>query len=137
MGQVSKSFEVVLSDPKQASLNLAVGIGTIVGTGLDETAGTSVGTESGWRCQPNLEVWKSGQSSITRLPVSSLMLVISAPQQASGTVTIPGLGFSQMWTVDADGVVTVVVPDLAEVSTTNGVQDLGIHASPTLRSRFR
>lgn len=60
-----------------------------------------------------------------------LTLSISAEAAASGTVAIPGLSFSQNFTVPAGGLTTVTIPNgaIAGDGGTISVADLGIHVT--------
>ncbi len=60
-----------------------------------------------------------------------LTLVISAEAAASGTVQVPGIGFSQNFTVPAGGLTTVIVPNGAVAGTGGAIatEPLGIHVT--------
>lgn len=60
---------------------------------------------------------------------ASLPLFITGPTATNGTVEVPGLGFSQNFSVTPGTVTTVDVPVGAEVRTSDAVQDKGIHVT--------
>jgi hypothetical protein len=63
------------------------------------------------------------------LSPGTLSLFITGPTATSGTVAIPGLAFSQAFTVTPGNVTTVVVPTNAEIDTSDVVENLGIHVT--------
>lgn len=56
-----------------------------------------------------------------------LSLFISGDQNTTGNVSVPGLGFSQDFTVTAGTITTVIVPSTAESATSNVIEDKGVH----------
>ena len=54
-------------------------------------------------------------------------ILISSALGATGTISDPGAGFQQNWTVGADGVADISLPLSVELNTEDGIQDLGIH----------
>ncbi len=56
----------------------------------------------------------------------SLYLDITSEINANGTVTVPGISFSQPFTVLANTVTRVTIPNSASLLTSNTVQSLGI-----------
>lgn len=58
---------------------------------------------------------------------SSLNLFITGDVATTGTVSIPGLSFSQSFSVTPGMVTTVDIPDTAEVTDSDIIQDKGIH----------
>lgn len=58
-----------------------------------------------------------------------LSLFITGDTATAGTVEIPGLVFSQPFTVTPGAVTTVALPATAQLSATDGVEDLGIHVT--------
>lgn len=59
----------------------------------------------------------------------SLPLFITGPAATSGTVSVPGLGFSQPFSVTPGTVTTVTVPLGAEVRNSDVAEDKGIHVT--------
>ncbi len=59
----------------------------------------------------------------------ALTLFVSGDTATTGTVEIPGLSFSQPFTVTPGDVTSVPVPSGADVDTTDQVQSLGIHVT--------
>jgi RHS repeat-associated protein len=60
-------------------------------------------------------------------PNESLTLNISGESNTTGTVTIPGLQFSQDFTVTAEQVTTVTIPVGAVVRSTDQIESKGLH----------
>ena len=60
---------------------------------------------------------------------SALTLFITGDTATSGTVKIPGLGFSQAFTVAPGAVTSVVIPPGAEVDTNDVIENKGIHVT--------
>jgi uncharacterized repeat protein (TIGR01451 family) len=61
--------------------------------------------------------------------LSALSLFITSNSDTSGTVSIPGLSFSQPFTVNAGTITTIVIPLGAELETSDVVGNLGIHVT--------
>src|SRR5580692_1561570 len=59
----------------------------------------------------------------------TLDLFILSQNNASGQVSVPGLSYSQPFSVAANQAVTLVVPSGAMLTTPDGVQNLGIHVT--------
>ena len=120
----TKRFQVVLTNPAQPLMTEAVGLGTIQGT-LSTTNLTSTGTDF-WLAFPQ-SPFDIGQffEGISQTPV--LDVLISSTQAATGTISIAGISFQQNWTVAAGGVTDILIPSSAEVTTNDGIQNLGIH----------
>lgn len=59
----------------------------------------------------------------------SLSLFITGPTATSGTVSVPGLGFSQPFSVTPGTVTTVTVPLGAEVRNSDVAENKGIHVT--------
>lgn len=59
----------------------------------------------------------------------TLTIFVASAVNTSGTVTIPGLGFSAPFTVTANSVTPVVVPTAAATHTNNVVDNKGIHVT--------
>jgi len=59
----------------------------------------------------------------------TLSLFITGPTATSGTVDIPGLSFSQAFSVTPGTVTTVVLPSGAQINTSDTVENLGIHVT--------
>lgn len=55
------------------------------------------------------------------------IIYVSSVEGASGTVEIPGLGFSQSFAVEPNQVATIEVPKAAQYLKRNDVSDLGVH----------
>jgi uncharacterized repeat protein (TIGR01451 family) len=62
---------------------------------------------------------------------AELSLFITGDTAATGTVEIPGLAFTEPFSVTPGTVTTVAVPSSASPSTGDGVQALGIHITST------
>ncbi|MBC7936723.1 MAG: Ig-like domain-containing protein, partial [Rhizobacter sp.] len=58
-----------------------------------------------------------------------LSLFVSSEVNTSGTVSIPGLGFSVPFTVTAGNITTVVVPQTAQLDQSDVIQNNGIHVT--------
>ena len=58
-----------------------------------------------------------------------LSLFITGDTATAGTVAIPGLAFSEPFTVTPGAVTTVTLPSGAQLSASDGVEDLGIHVT--------
>jgi hypothetical protein len=58
-----------------------------------------------------------------------LRLFVAGDTATAGTVAIPGLAFSQPFTVTPGSVTTVDIPDAAQMQLSNTVQDFGIHVT--------
>jgi hypothetical protein len=56
-------------------------------------------------------------------------LFITGDTATSGTVSIPGLAFTQPFTVTPGSVTTVVLPNTVQMQLSNTVQNLGIHVT--------
>ena len=89
---------------------------TNVGRIILNPEGTSAGFEFALAFQRN-----NSTSALTRF--------ISGDDATDGTVTIPGLGFTQGFSVTPGAVTSVAVPSGAAVTTTDGVQNLGIQVT--------
>lgn len=63
------------------------------------------------------EFWLAFPQNYNGTP--ALSLFISAPTATSGTVSVPGLGFSENFSVTPGAVTTVVVPDAAQLTLGN------------------
>jgi hypothetical protein len=59
----------------------------------------------------------------------TLTLFIAGGTNTSGTVSIPGLGFSALFTVTANVVTSVVLPNQAETQRSGVVENRGIHVT--------
>ncbi|MBI5934520.1 MAG: tandem-95 repeat protein, partial [Chloroflexi bacterium] len=59
----------------------------------------------------------------------TMTLFITSESNASGSVDIPGVGFSQVFNVSAGGLVAVALPNTAMVTTSDSVTNLGIHVT--------
>jgi RHS repeat-associated protein len=68
-----------------------------------------------------------GESSDPSNPQRQLDLFLSGPTPTTGTVTVPGIGFSTAFSVVPGQVTTVVIPTNAMVISTDTIQNLGIH----------
>ena len=60
---------------------------------------------------------------------SEKSLFITGPTPASGTVEIPGLGFSEAFTVTPGSVTTVALPIQTDLSVQEGIEAKGIHVT--------
>ena len=118
--QATKSFAVLLSDPQNATLATAVGAGTIVGTATSTNL-TDAGTDY-WISAPFQD---DAANPISASP--TIQVMISSQQGAQGTISVAGIGLNQNWTVGVDGITVITLPLTSQVTTTDGVQDLGIH----------
>ncbi|MCZ4410572.1 T9SS type A sorting domain-containing protein [Cryomorphaceae bacterium 1068] len=58
--------------------------------------------------------------------IIDLQIFISSPTGASGTVTIDGIGFSESFDVESDGLITVNIPDGALIIGSNVIDSKGI-----------
>jgi hypothetical protein len=58
-----------------------------------------------------------------------LSLFITGETDTSGTVAVPGLGFSVPYTVTAGDITTVALPASAQIAGSDVVSDLGIHVT--------
>jgi hypothetical protein len=63
------------------------------------------------------------------LSTPALSLFIAGDVATTGTVTIPGLSFTQAFTVTPGTVTTVTLPSTAQVVTADGVENRGIHVT--------
>lgn len=75
------------------------------------------------------DFWLTFTKNYAQTP--TLSLFISAPRATSGTVSVPGLGFSQNFAVTPGTVETVVVPPGAQLSRGNSgtPENVGIHVT--------
>lgn len=58
-----------------------------------------------------------------------LTLFIAGPTATTGTVAVPGLAFTTPFTVTPGTVTSVVLPAGAQISTSDTVEDLGVHVT--------
>src|SRR3954449_8568973 len=72
------------------------------------------------------DFWETFPGNYIGLP-TTLSFFISGEQAATGTVGIPGLSFSQTFSVSPGAVTQVPVPTTAELQTSNTIERKGIH----------
>ncbi|MGV3541518.1 MAG: PKD domain-containing protein [Rufibacter sp.] len=60
---------------------------------------------------------------------SKLSLYITSDVNTTGTVTVPGIGFSQNFSVTANAVTIIDIPQAAYIGTSEGVENKGIHVT--------
>lgn len=65
------------------------------------------------------------------LSTPELILFITGDTATSGTVSIPGLAFTSPFTVTPGTVTSVTIPSSAQVTTSNIIENLGIHVVST------
>ena len=65
------------------------------------------------------------------LDTPELILFITGDTATSGTVSIPGLAFTSPFTVTPGTVTSVTIPSSAQVTTSNIIENLGIHVVST------
>ena len=63
------------------------------------------------------------------LSEQNTQLFIAGDTATSGTVTIPGLGFSAPYTVTPGAVTTVDLPNTAQMQSSDAVEDKGVHVT--------
>jgi RHS repeat-associated protein len=59
----------------------------------------------------------------------ALKLFVTAPRNTTGTVSVPGLGFTQNFSVTANAVTTLSIPDGASLDSVDLVENRGIHVT--------
>lgn len=115
-------FRVTLTQPTFAGIAQATAKGTILDDDSGPITRDNLGTEFWLAFPTNL-----GDGANFAGP-KNLYLHISSPHSTTGTVSIPGLNFSQPFTVQANQTTTVNIPTAADPRGANGViNDLGIH----------
>ncbi len=138
----TKRFELVLTDPQDATHVDATGIGTIQGT-LSTNDLASTGNDF-WFAVPatGVDLYEVNRGTDETPTVDVL---ISSALGSQGTISIPGTGFEENWQVDANGVADVNIPTgipssglsltggsgngstINVVTTTDGIENLGVH----------
>lgn len=73
------------------------------------------------------EFWLAFPSNYNSAP--DLRLFVTGPQSTTGTVTIPGLGFTSNFSVTANQVTTVTLPATAQTNSSDGVEARGIRVT--------
>ncbi|MCY2984883.1 MAG: Ig-like domain-containing protein [Planctomycetota bacterium] len=115
-------FLVTLAQPTFAGIAQATAKGTIIDDDSGPITRDNLGTEFWLAFPTNL-----GDGAGFAGP-KNLYLYISSPYSTTGTVSIPGLNFSQPFTVQPNQTTTVNIPTAADPKGANGViNDLGIH----------
>lgn len=115
-------FLVTLSQPAFAGIAQATAKGTIIDDDSGPITRDNLGTEFWLTFPTNL-----GDGAGFAGP-KNLYLHITSPHNTSGTVSIPGLGFNQPFTVQANQTTTVHIPTEADPKGANGIiNNLGIH----------
>ena len=115
-------FLVTLNQPTFAGIAQATAKGTIIDDDSGPITRDNLGTEFWLAFPTNL-----GDGASFAGP-KNLYLHITSPHNTNGTVSIPGLGFNQPFTVQANQTTTVHIPTEADPKGANGViNDLGIH----------
>ncbi len=115
-------FLVTLTQPTFAGIAQATAKGTIIDDDSGPITRDNLGTEFWLAFPTNL-----GDGANFAGP-KNLYLYISSPYSTTGMVSIPGLNFSQPFTVQANQTTTVNIPTAADPKGANGViNDLGIH----------
>jgi len=61
------------------------------------------------------------------LSMAALALLVTSDQDTTGTVALPGLGFTRPFMVDASKVTTVVLPPAAALNRSDTTENKGIH----------
>ncbi|MCA9009829.1 MAG: hypothetical protein KDB01_08785, partial [Planctomycetaceae bacterium] len=117
VAQLTKSFQLVVTRSEQAESAEVIGIGTIAGTLLPPMTASSVGKD----------FWVTFHKPGMEYLPETTTLYISSVEGASGTVTIPGLNFSQAWSVGPNEAVSVTLPNAVTVQTADGIESKGIH----------
>jgi hypothetical protein len=117
VAQLTKFFQLVLTRPEQADSGEVRGIGTITGTLVPPNTASSVGKD----------FWVTFHQPLVEFAPETTTLFISSVEGASGTVTIPGLSFSQAWSVGPNQAVSVTLPNTVTVQTADGIENKGIH----------
>lgn len=73
------------------------------------------------------EFWVSFGKNFIGSFTQDLQITISGLASTSGTISIPGIGFTNNFNVIAGNSITINIPITAEVLTTNGIESLGIN----------
>src|SRR5581483_2506663 len=114
------SFTALTKSARHLPLLLWLGLALAVSGAPASAAISSKGTEF-WLTFPR--GYGSPSSPAT------LQLFISSATDNSGQVQIPGLGFTQPFTVAAGASTQVILPSAAEASLADGISSIGIHVT--------
>lgn len=124
VAEPTERFLVNLRQPIHAGISRPSAKGTILDDDGDPITSDNLGTDFWLAFPTNL-----GDGAI-HAPPKRLFLFISAPHNTTGTVSIPGLGFSAPFIVEATRTTTVQVPTAADPLGSNGiVTNLGIRVT--------
>ncbi|MCW3014125.1 MAG: Bacterial Ig-like domain protein [Solirubrobacterales bacterium] len=99
---------------------LAVFAASTAGPAQAAVAPSSLGTD----------FWLGFEANVDTSNVNTLF--IAGPQASSGTVTIPGLGFTKAYTTTPGAVTSVVLPADSTVQTADGVEAKAIHVTASV-----
>ncbi|GAA4443172.1 hypothetical protein GCM10023156_00020 [Novipirellula rosea] len=110
-------FSLVFSDAFNAVLEQDLTVGTI----LDDDGYTGALDNLG------NDFWLTFPGNYYR---GNLQLYITGPENAVGSVEIPGLSFIESFEVQANQITPIALPDLAELGdSVDTIEDLGIHVT--------
>ena len=116
----TERFRVVLADAVEAAIATGTGVGTIANDDGVLNLPDNQGTEF-WLTFPG--------NYYQEFEPQTVSLFLTGDQDTTGVVSVPGLGFSQPFTVVANQVTTVVLPISTDLNEVEAIRDRGVHVT--------